>query len=92
MIEKQTEVLGMPWEGLYGYVQAVKVGNTLYLSGQLSHDDQGNMVAPAPLDDDERRPRFGLRRGSAGRPGCPPRPAALPPGRSADSARRYGRS
>ena len=52
MVEKQTEVLGMPWEGLYGYVQAVKVGNTLYLSGQLSHDDQGNMVAPAPLDDD----------------------------------------
>ncbi len=29
MIEKQTEVLGMPWEGLYGYVQAVKVGNTV---------------------------------------------------------------
>ncbi len=38
----------MPREGLYGYVQAVKVGNTVYLSGQLSHDDQGNMVAPAP--------------------------------------------
>ena len=54
MIEKQTEVLGMPWEGFYGYVQAVKVGNTLYLSGQLSHDDQGNMVAPAPLDGDGR--------------------------------------
>jgi enamine deaminase RidA (YjgF/YER057c/UK114 family) len=52
MVEKQTEVLGMPWEAIYGYVQAVKVGKTLYLSGQLSHDDQGNLVAPAPLDGD----------------------------------------
>ena len=30
--------------------QTVKVGATIYVSGQLSHDDQGNMVAPAPLD------------------------------------------
>ena len=52
MVEKQTEVLGMPWEAIYGYVQAVKVGSTLYLSGQLSHDDQGNLVAPAALDGD----------------------------------------
>ncbi len=41
----------MPWEDQYGYAQAVKVGDTIYVSGQLSHDDQGNMVAPAPLDD-----------------------------------------
>ena len=42
--------LGMPWEDQYGYVQAVKVDNTIYVSGQLSHDDQENMVGAAPLD------------------------------------------
>jgi len=33
-----------------GYAQAVKVDDTIYVSGQLSHDDQGNLVGPAPLD------------------------------------------
>jgi enamine deaminase RidA (YjgF/YER057c/UK114 family) len=50
-LNKEVENLGMPWEDQYGYAQAVKVGDTIYLSGQLSHDDQGNMVAPAPLDE-----------------------------------------
>lgn len=49
-IEKEVANLGMPWEEQYGYAQAVKVGDTIYVSGQLSHDDEGNMVAPAPLD------------------------------------------
>jgi enamine deaminase RidA (YjgF/YER057c/UK114 family) len=48
--EKEVANLGMPWEEQYGYAQAVKVGDTIYVSGQLSHDDEGNMVAPAPLD------------------------------------------
>jgi enamine deaminase RidA (YjgF/YER057c/UK114 family) len=47
---KEATNLGVPWEEGYGYAQAVKVGDTIYLSGQLSHDDEGNMVAPAPLD------------------------------------------
>jgi enamine deaminase RidA (YjgF/YER057c/UK114 family) len=50
-LSKEVENLGMPWEDQYGYAQAVKVGDTIYMSGQLSHDDQGNMVAPAPLDE-----------------------------------------
>jgi enamine deaminase RidA (YjgF/YER057c/UK114 family) len=49
-VTKEVANLGMPWEEQYGYAQAVKVGDTIYLSGQLSHDDDGNMVAPAPLD------------------------------------------
>ena len=49
-VEKEVANLGVPWEEQYGYAQAVKVGDTIYVSGQLSHDDQGNMVAPAPLD------------------------------------------
>jgi enamine deaminase RidA (YjgF/YER057c/UK114 family) len=49
-VAKEVFNLGMPWEEQYGYAQAVKVGDTIYLSGQLSHDNEGNMVAPAPLD------------------------------------------
>jgi 2-iminobutanoate/2-iminopropanoate deaminase len=43
-INKETKSLGMPWEKEYGYSQAVKVGDTIYLSGQVSHDDRGNIV------------------------------------------------
>ncbi|MEU8882263.1 RidA family protein [Streptomyces hydrogenans] len=35
---------GMPWESLYGYSQAAQVGETVYVSGQLSHDRHGNFV------------------------------------------------
>jgi enamine deaminase RidA (YjgF/YER057c/UK114 family) len=31
----------MPWEKEFGYAQAVKVGETAYLSGQLGHDENG---------------------------------------------------
>ncbi|TDR95038.1 RidA family protein [Enterovirga rhinocerotis] len=41
---------GVAWESTYGYVQAVQVDDTIYLSGQLSHDSEGNFVAPAELD------------------------------------------
>ena len=34
----------MSWEKEYGYAQAVKVGDTIYVSGQVSHDDMGNIV------------------------------------------------
>jgi 2-iminobutanoate/2-iminopropanoate deaminase len=43
-INKETKSLGMPWEKEYGYSQAVKVRDTIYLSGQVSHDDRGNIV------------------------------------------------
>ena len=51
---KDVKGFGMPWEEQYGYVQAVRVGDTIHVSGQLSHDDQGNMVGSAPLDDSGR--------------------------------------
>lgn len=44
MINKETTSFGMPWEKEYGYSQAVKVGDTIYISGQVSHDDKGNIV------------------------------------------------
>ena len=46
---KDARGFGMPWEDAYGYAQAVRVDDTIYVSGQLSHDDEGNIVAPAPL-------------------------------------------
>jgi enamine deaminase RidA (YjgF/YER057c/UK114 family) len=49
---KEAEGLGMPWEDQFGYAQAVRVGDTIYVSGQLSHDDAGNIVAPPPLGED----------------------------------------
>ncbi|WP_341890991.1 RidA family protein [Variovorax sp. YR752] len=51
---RHAEGLGMPWEDEYGYAQAVQVGDTIYVSGQLGHDDHGDMVGPAPLDADGR--------------------------------------
>ncbi|SNS63515.1 RidA family protein [Pseudomonas segetis] len=46
---KKTASFGVAWEGLYGYVQAVQVKDTIYLSGQLSHDSKGDLIAPADL-------------------------------------------
>jgi enamine deaminase RidA (YjgF/YER057c/UK114 family) len=51
-LDKEAENLGMPWEEAYGYAQAIKVGDTIYLSGQLSHDAEGKVVAPSPPDGD----------------------------------------
>jgi enamine deaminase RidA (YjgF/YER057c/UK114 family) len=49
---KEVIGFGMPWEDVYGYAQAVKVDDTIYVSGQLSHDAEGNMVGATPPDMD----------------------------------------
>lgn len=54
MINKKTTSLNMPWEQEYGYSQAVKVGDTIYISGQVSHDSKGNFVG---IDDMEMQMR-----------------------------------
>ena len=48
---KEAAYHGVPAEDDYGYAQAIKVGNMIYVSGQLSHDDTGGMIAPAALDE-----------------------------------------
>ena len=50
-VQKEAGTLGMPWEQSYGYAQAVRVGDTIWVSGQLSHDNEGNIVGPAPHRD-----------------------------------------
>ncbi len=49
-ISKETKSLNMPWEKEYGYSQAVKVGDTIYLSGQVSHDDKGNVLGEGNME------------------------------------------
>jgi enamine deaminase RidA (YjgF/YER057c/UK114 family) len=51
---KDVKGFGLPWEESYGFAQAVKVDDTIYVSGQLGLDDKGNMVGPPPLDDSGR--------------------------------------
>ena len=41
---------GMPWEQSYGFAQAVQVGPTLYISGQLSHDMEANFVGSGDFE------------------------------------------
>ena len=43
-ISKETMSLDMPWEKEYGYAHTVKVGDTIYLSGQVSHDEGGGNI------------------------------------------------
>ncbi|MDQ3807973.1 MAG: RidA family protein [Thermoproteota archaeon] len=49
-ISKEVKSLGMSWEKEYGYSQAVKVGDTIYVSGQVSHDDKGNIVGQGNME------------------------------------------
>ncbi|HET7643952.1 MAG TPA: Rid family hydrolase [Nitrososphaeraceae archaeon] len=43
-INKESKSLGMPWEKEYGYSQTLNVGDTIYISGQVSQDDEGKIV------------------------------------------------
>jgi 2-iminobutanoate/2-iminopropanoate deaminase len=49
-ISKEPKSLSMSWEKEYGYSQAVKVDNTIYVSGQVSHDDKGNIVGRGDME------------------------------------------
>ena len=49
-IKKESKSLGMPWEKEYGYSQAVKIRDTIYISGQVSHDDEGKIVGRGDME------------------------------------------
>ena len=57
---KAAAYFGVPWEDAYGYAQAIKVGNTIHVSGQLSHDDKGTLIAPAALDESGKPADFSM--------------------------------
>ncbi|MEF9478551.1 Rid family hydrolase [Chryseobacterium sp. 1B4] len=44
MNTKEFKTFDMPWEKVYGYVQSVKSGDTVWISGQLGHDREGNLA------------------------------------------------
>jgi len=41
---KKIQALGMPWEKEYGYAQAVMHKDTVWVSGQLGHDENGTLL------------------------------------------------
>jgi enamine deaminase RidA (YjgF/YER057c/UK114 family) len=61
-INKEAKSLGMPWEKEYGYSQAVKVGDTIFLSGQVSHDERGKIVGIGDMEAQMRQAYANIRR------------------------------
>jgi 2-iminobutanoate/2-iminopropanoate deaminase len=61
-IDKQAKNLGMPWEKDYGYSQAIRVGDSVYLSGQVGHDDKGAIVAPGNMEAQMRQAYANVKR------------------------------
>ncbi|HZA06491.1 MAG TPA: RidA family protein [Nitrososphaeraceae archaeon] len=61
-IHKETTSLSMPWEKEYGYSQSVKVGDTIYVSGQVGHDDSGNIVSPGDMEAQMRQAYANIRK------------------------------
>lgn len=55
---RKTASFGVPWESSYGYVQALRVNNTIFVSGQLSHTPEGELAAPVSLGTDGRPANF----------------------------------
>ncbi|MFH1009102.1 MAG: Rid family hydrolase [Candidatus Latescibacterota bacterium] len=49
-IEKEIKSLNMAWEQGYGYSQGAKVGDTIYLAGQVSHDEKGNILGEGDME------------------------------------------
>jgi 2-iminobutanoate/2-iminopropanoate deaminase len=56
----------MAWEKEYGYAQAVKVGDTIYLSGQVSHDDEGKIVGIRDMEAQMRQAYANIKKVLAG--------------------------
>jgi 2-iminobutanoate/2-iminopropanoate deaminase len=43
--QKETKGYGMPWEAQYGYAQALKLDDTVWLASQVGHDAHGAVVS-----------------------------------------------
>lgn len=61
-ISKEEKNLNMPWEKEYGYSQAVKVGDTIYLSGQISHDETGEIVGVGDVEAQMRQAYVNIKK------------------------------
>ena len=61
-INKEAKSLGMPWEKEYGYAQSVKVGDTIYVSGQVSHDETGKIVGRGDMEAQMRQAYINIQK------------------------------
>ncbi|AFY53325.1 putative translation initiation inhibitor, yjgF family [Rivularia sp. PCC 7116] len=52
---KEAKYLGLHIEEEFGYAQAVKVNDTIYLSGQVSLDNEGNVVGIGDMETQVRQ-------------------------------------
>ena len=41
---KEAAYFGVPWEDAYGYAQAIKVGDTIYVAGQVAWDAEPDLA------------------------------------------------
>ena len=48
-LEKQTAFFGGDAERRYGYAQAVRVGDTVYVSGQIARSEDGALIGPGEM-------------------------------------------
>jgi enamine deaminase RidA (YjgF/YER057c/UK114 family) len=49
-LARRSYSFGMPWEQSYRFAQAIQVGPTLYISGQLAHDMEANFVGDGDFE------------------------------------------
>ena len=61
-INKEAKSLGMPWEKEYGYAQSVKVEDTIYVSGQVSHDETGKIVGRGDMEAQMRQAYINIQK------------------------------
>ncbi len=47
---RRTASFGVPRESPYSYMQAVRVNNSIFVSCQLSHTPEGQLLAPGLRD------------------------------------------
>ena len=46
---------GWPWDDDFNMSQAIEIGNTIYVSGQVSMDSAGNVVGPGDMQAQTRQ-------------------------------------
>ena len=61
-INKETKSLSLPWEKEYGYAQSVKVGDTIYISGQVGHDETGKIVGRGDMEAQMRQTYINIQK------------------------------